>query len=223
MDPHTGTTRYRVLASSTEHEIEIKRSRFLCLVTRAASEEEARLVIGERRRQFHDARHTCSAFVLGPGREISRSSDDGEPAGTAGAPMLDALTRFHSEDPLSDVVAVVTRWFGGILLGAGGLTRAYSQAVAETLQRSRFVTRELQRTYHVDLDHAVAGRAESAIRATGLIVTEVEHAGTGVRLSLAAPVASGAEAIASRIDEATSGSGRLSVGEVAWIDLTDRP
>src|SRR5690606_33095353 len=104
-------------AADGEAEIEVKRSRFLCTLRRVGTEADARAVVEEMRRQHWDARHHCSAFVLGPDGALQRSSDDGEPAGTAGAPMLEVL-RGHG---VSDVVAVVTRWFGGVLLGAGGL------------------------------------------------------------------------------------------------------
>ena len=99
-------------------ELEIKRSRFLTRLCRVTTEEAARAVIDGQRSRFFDARHHCSAFVLGPGARISRSSDDGEPAGTAGTPMLSVLHAHH----LTDVVAVVTRYFGGVKLGAGGPT-----------------------------------------------------------------------------------------------------
>lgn len=107
-------------------ELEIKRSRFITQVRRVETEPAARELIAEARSQFFDARHHCSAFALGPRAEITRSSDDGEPAGTAGAPMLNALTQSET----CDVVAVVSRYFGGIKLGAAGLTRAYGEAVS---------------------------------------------------------------------------------------------
>ena len=118
-------TRYRTVARSAVAETEVKRSRFLCRVERVESEEAARAVVDRARKEHWDARHHCSAFVLGPDGAVQRSSDDGEPSGTAGAPMLEVLRGRE----VSDVVAVVTRWFGGTLLGAGGLVRAYGDAV----------------------------------------------------------------------------------------------
>ncbi len=112
--------RYRTVARPSVAEVEVKRSRFSCRLERVSDEAAARAVVEEERRVHWDARHHCSAFVLGPSGEVQRSSDDGEPAGTAGAPMLEVLVGAG----LSDVVAVVTRWFGGVLLGAGGLVRA---------------------------------------------------------------------------------------------------
>src|SRR5699024_3604111 len=124
---------YRTIARSATAEIEVKRSRFRCDLTRVETEEAAREAISRARSQFWDARHHCSAFLLGPegaAESMERSSDDGEPAGTAGAPMLEVLRGAG----LRDVVAVVTRWFGGTLLGAGGLVRAYSDAVRAAVE-----------------------------------------------------------------------------------------
>ena len=118
------TTTYTTLAAGADfrHEIEIKRSRFITVLRRAATEETARDLVAGLRREFHDARHHCSAFVLGPDRGIQRSNDDGEPSGTAGIPMLEALLKRETAPgaaDLSDASAVVVRYFGGILLGAG--------------------------------------------------------------------------------------------------------
>ncbi|CAN5451703.1 hypothetical protein BH10ACT10_BH10ACT10_10780 [soil metagenome] len=108
-------TSYTTVARTATTETEVKRSRFLCRIERVADEDAARTVVERARKEHPDARHHCSAFVLGPDGDLQRSSDDGEPSGTAGAPMLEVL-RGHE---VSDVVAVVNRWFGGTLLGAG--------------------------------------------------------------------------------------------------------
>jgi uncharacterized YigZ family protein len=215
----SGVTSYRVPAGEGEAEVEIKRSRFLCLVRRVESEAEARATISARRRAFHDARHTCSAFLLGPHRDVARSSDDGEPAGTAGAPMLDALASYLPAPYLSDSVAVVTRWFGGVLLGTGGLTRAYAQAVTEALGHTTMITRELRRSYEVVLGYDVAGRLETSIRGAGLTVTDVGHAVDGVRLRIAASAAEPPEAVVARIGEITSGLGTTIPSTVEWTDV----
>src|SRR5680860_1503467 len=123
---------YFSIARNASAEIEVKRSRFICHVERVANEDEARAVIERIRKQHWDARHNCSAFVLGPGGDVQRSNDDGEPSGTAGAPMLEVLRGRG----VSDVVAVVTRYFGGVLLGAGGLVRAYSDSVRAALDEA---------------------------------------------------------------------------------------
>lgn len=145
-------------------ELEIKRSRFLTRIRRVTSEEDARAVVEERRSHYFDARHHCSAFVLGPDGRTARSSDDGEPAGTAGIPMLTVLQR----NELTDVVAVVTRYFGGIKLGAGGLVRAYSDAVAGAVATIGIRSVSLCRVFSVRVGFAEVGVVEDQLR--GLVL-----------------------------------------------------
>ena len=145
-------------------ELEIKRSRFLTRLRRVETEEAARAVVEDRRSAHFDARHHCSAFVLGPDGRTARSSDDGEPAGTAGVPMLQVLQK----NGLTDVVAVVTRYFGGIKLGAGGLVRAYSDAVAAGIAASGVREVRLCRVLRVDVGFAAAGGVEDQLR--GLVL-----------------------------------------------------
>ncbi|GAA5109537.1 YigZ family protein [Alloalcanivorax gelatiniphagus] len=148
---------------------------------RVADEDEARALVAALRREHHDARHHCSAFVLGPDGAVQRSSDDGEPAGTAGAPMLEVLRGAG----VSDVAAVVTRWFGGTLLGAGGLVRAYGDAVRAALSEAGTLRRSLLVELALELDHADAGRVEGELRARGVTVLDVSY-DARVRLLLAA-------------------------------------
>lgn len=145
-------------------ELEIRRSRFLTRLRRVSTESAARAVVEERRSAHFDARHHCSAFVLGVDGRTARSSDDGEPAGTAGLPMLQVLQK----NALTDVVAVVTRYFGGIKLGAGGLVRAYSYAVAAAVEAVGIREVRLSRLLRVDVDYAEAGAYENQLR--GLIL-----------------------------------------------------
>lgn len=145
-------------------ELEIRRSRFLTRLRRVSTESAARAVVEERRSAHFDARHHCSAFVLGVDGRTARSSDDGEPAGTAGLPMLQVLQK----NALTDVVAVVTRYFGGIKLGAGGLVRAYSDAVAAAVEAVGIREVRLSRLLRVDVDYAEAGAYENQLR--GLIL-----------------------------------------------------
>lgn len=165
---------YLTLARDGVAEIEVKRSRFLCTVERVGTEQAARAVVERLRKQHGDARHHCSAFVLGPDAAVERSSDDGEPAGTAGAPMLEVL-RGHAGEGVSDVVAVVTRWFGGTLLGAGGLVRAYGDAVRAGLEVAGTRRRELVRELRLELGHGDAGRVESELRTRGVAVLDTTY------------------------------------------------
>ncbi len=205
-------TSYRTVAGPATVETEVKRSRFIGHVERVSTEAEARAVVGRIRKQAWDARHHCSAFVLGPGAEVQRSNDDGEPSGTAGAPMLEVL-RGHG---VSDVVAVVTRYFGGVLLGAGGLVRAYSDAVRAALDAAGVRDRVLAVRFDVPASHADAARLENDLRARGVDVLGVDYA-QRVLLHVAVPAAEagGFEAVVAAL---TSGlSEPVRVGE-AWTD-----
>ncbi|WP_062293210.1 IMPACT family protein [Demequina phytophila] len=142
------------IAAPVEHTLEIKRSVFLTHLAPVASMDEADEVIARIRKQRWDARHHCTALVVGTHADRQRSSDDGEPAGTAGVPMLEVLRRRG----VTDVVAVVSRWFGGTKLGAGGLVRAYGNAVAETLDLAGIVRRTVRTRVLMDVPHAEAGR-----------------------------------------------------------------
>ncbi|EHY87226.1 IMPACT family protein [Saccharomonospora azurea] len=173
----------RVIARDGEHEIEIQRSRFLCTVARVTSVDEANAVIARVRRAGPNANHHCVALRIGDpetGALTARSNDDGEPSGTAGVPMLEVLTRRE----LTDVVAVVSRWFGGIKLGAGGLVRAYSSVLSETLD----VLGELRRVRHRELllalPHDRAGRLENQLRNSPYRLRGVEY-GSDVTFTVA--------------------------------------
>jgi uncharacterized YigZ family protein len=172
-------------------------------------EAAARAVVAEQRAAHHDARHHCSAFVLGPRSEVERSSDDGEPAGTAGAPMLEVLRGAG----VSDVVAVVTRWFGGTLLGPGGLVRAYGDAVRAALAEAGTRRRVLVTELALVVGHADAGRVEGELRARGVTVLGVEH-GASVRLLLGATDPAG---LAAQVAAVTAGTGVLDEAGERWV------
>ena len=153
--------------------------------------------------------------MLGPDGAIQRSSDDGEPAGTAGAPMLDVLRGAG----LSDVAAVVTRWFGGTLLGAGGLVRAYGDAVRGAVAEAGALRRSLLTELALELDHADAGRVEGELRSRGVVVLDVAY-DARVRLLLAA-APEGVERLDELVAAATGGRSLATpVGE-RWVDVTD--
>ncbi|MEV1293756.1 YigZ family protein [Pseudonocardia sp. NPDC049635] len=164
----------RVIARDGRHEIEIQRSRFVCTVARVPDVEAATAVIDRVRRAGPDATHHCTALRIGDpatGAMTARSNDDGEPSGTAGVPMLEVLTRRG----LTDVVAVVSRWFGGTKLGAGGLVRAYSGALSETLDRVGELRRVRHRELLLALPYDRAGRLEHDLRNSPYLLREVDH------------------------------------------------
>lgn len=168
-------------------ELEIKRSQFLTRLRRVDTDEAARAVIDERRQAHWNATHNCTAYILTPDGRNARSSDDGEPAGTAGVPMLTTLQ--HNQ--LTNVVAVVTRYFGGIKLGGGGLIRAYSDAVQEAIEAIGIREVRLMKLLQVDVGYAEAGVIEndlrnlvlpsgSAVEVTDVAWTDKAHITVGV-------------------------------------------
>lgn len=205
-------TAFTTLAASAHAEIEVKRSRFVCTVQRVDSEDAAREVIAAIRRDHWDAGHHCSAMILGADRSVERSSDDGEPAGTAGAPMLEVLRGRE----LSDVVALVSRWFGGTKLGTGGLARAYGDAVRAALESAASVRCELIEEFVIEVDHAGAGRLENDLRARGVDVLTTEYA-EQARISLGIPAGRRGE-LESTLAELTSGSIDLLATGTSWRD-----
>jgi uncharacterized YigZ family protein len=206
-------TSYLTVARDVTAEVEDRGSRFLCTLRRVETEEDARALVAALRREHADARHHCSAFVLGPDGAVQRSSDDGEPAGTAGAPMLDVLRGAG----VSDVAAVVTRWFGGTLLGAGGLVRAYGDAVRAAVAQAGVLRRTLLTELALELDHADAGRVEGELRSRGVVVLDVAYDARVRLLLAAAPDEVGR--VGAAVAAATAGQGLLEqVGE-RWVDV----
>ena len=203
---------YLTLAAPAQIELEIKRSRFLAFLDRTASEDAAREFIASVRSLHPRARHHCTAFVVGPRQELQRSNDDGEPSGTAGAPMLEALVAAE----LSDVSAVVVRYFGGVLLGAGGLTRAYRAAVADAVAAAALVRREPRELLQVELDYAQAHAlsAEAIRRGWSVETAYGEHVTATVALPLAQ-----VDAAEHLISNLTAGSTRGERLGVSWVDL----
>ncbi|MDE5757741.1 MAG: YigZ family protein [Allobaculum sp.] len=136
---------------------EIKKSRFIGILTRVKSVEEFKAFIAKLKKDYPQATHYCSACKIG---NTTHSSDDGEPAGTAGRPMLDVLLGQESDE----IGAVVIRYFGGTLLGKGGLVRAYSSTTALALAQAEFIEAKILGLYELSTDYALAGRVEAALR-----------------------------------------------------------
>ncbi|MEZ0070748.1 YigZ family protein [Planotetraspora sp. GP83] len=201
---------YLTVRDVTEHEIEVRHSRFICALAPVDSEDAAREFVAERKRRWSDATHNCSAHVIGARAGHSgaqKADDDGEPGGTAGTPMLEVLNRRG----YADVAAVVTRYFGGVLLGAGGLARAYGGAVSETLDRAESVRMIPARVVRVTADHAQAGRLESDLRASPYALRHVDY---GDRVTFEVNVAlDGVPGFEEWLATATAGRAVPSLGE----------
>lgn len=222
MAPDSRARRYVTLAGDAEASQEIKRSQFLGFARRVTTEDAAREFVAELRKAHHEARHVCSAFVVGADRDVQRSSDDGEPAGTAGIPMLEAIIQRQTapgETLLSDLCVAVVRYFGGIKLGASGLVGAYSSTTSLVLDDARLVSRERLRLATLDIDYADAGRVESALRAAGADVRGSEFTPTATRLTLAADDADPAwDELVARVAAITSSAGVVTPTGTAWAD-----
>ncbi|MEI7031597.1 YigZ family protein [Streptomyces pratensis] len=204
---------YRTVARAGVHESEINRSRFLCSLAPAATEQEAQDFVARVRREHPSANHNCFAYVIGADAAVQKASDDGEPGGTAGAPMLQMLMRRE----MRYVAAVVTRYFGGVKLGAGGLIRAYGGVVGEALDELGTLTRQRFRLATVRVDHQRAGKLENDLRATGRDVREVRYA-EAVTLEIGLPDAD-VEAFTAWLADATAGSATLELGGEAYGDV----
>ncbi|MFD7495333.1 YigZ family protein [Streptomyces sp. NPDC059832] len=203
---------YRTVARAGVHETEINRSRFICALAPAATEQEAQDFVARIRREHPTATHNCFAYVIGADASVQKASDDGEPGGTAGVPMLQMLTRRE----MRYVVAVVTRYYGGVKLGAGGLIRAYGGVVGEALDELGTITRQRFRLATITVAHQRAGRLENDLRATGRTVREVRYA-EAVIIEIGLPDAD-VESFRGWLADATAGEAELELGGEAYGD-----
>lgn len=225
-------SRYTVLAPGVEvrAEVERKKSRFLTVLRRVDSPEEAQALVDGLRREHHTARHHCSAWVIGPERRVQRANDDGEPSGTAGAPMLEALAKAHmpsGDQDLSDAAAVVVRWFGGTLLGAGGLVGAYSDSVVAAVEQAgeqrALVTRQRMRRFSLQAPIAEAGRWENELRSLDVTVLGTDYAASPGSAVLTLAVLDEADSVAglqTRTASLSSGSAELREAGLDWVDAS---
>ncbi|MBM7618379.1 putative YigZ family protein [Bacillus tianshenii] len=164
-------SQYLTVKGYGEHEIIIQKSRFIAYFNRATTENEAQNFIQEIKKKHWDATHNCSAYLIGENDLIQKANDDGEPSGTAGVPMLEVLKK----KGLKDTVVVVTRYFGGIKLGAGGLIRAYGKAVSEGLSETGIVQLTLTRLMHTSIDYTLLGKVENEIRSSNFSIKDIQY------------------------------------------------
>ncbi|MEU0374663.1 YigZ family protein [Streptomyces sp. NPDC006283] len=203
---------YRTVAREGVHETEINRSRFICALAPAATEQEAQAFVARIRTEHPTASHNCFAYVIGADAAVQKASDDGEPGGTAGVPMLQMLMRRE----VRFAVAVVTRYYGGVKLGAGGLIRAYGSVVGEALDALGTVVRKRYRLATVTVDHQRAGKLENDLRATGRHVRQVTYA-DAVTMEIGLPEAD-VDAFRAWLADATAGTAGLELGGEAYGD-----
>lgn len=204
----------RVLLAGGEGEYEEKKSRFIATARRCESEEEAAAFIEEMKKKYWDARHNCSAYVIGNRGELTRCSDDGEPSGTAGRPMLEVLLG----EEIRNIAVVVTRYFGGVLLGTGGLVRAYTQAVKEALKSCRIGTMCFGYELEICTDYNGIGKVLYLLENSGKKPLSAEYA-ERVTLLLNVPEKE-AETLKKELVEATCG--RVEINKIRELYFVDK-
>lgn len=202
---------YRVLTEGGEGEITEKRSRFIATVRSVENEEDALAFIEEMKKKYWDARHNCHAYVLGKNAEIMRFSDDGEPGGTAGKPMLEVLLG----EGIRNAAVVVTRYFGGVLLGTGGLVRAYTQAVKAGLDASQTAWMIYGYKLQIQTDYNGIGKILYLLGQRGMEPEQAEY-GEHVSLCVTVPEET-AESLQKEITEATSGRAVMEAVEEGYF------
>ena len=207
---------YRVVYEGGEGEIVEKKSRFIATVRPIETEEEAVAFVNEMKKKYWDARHNCSAFVIGSRQEVTRCSDDGEPAQTAGRPMLDVLLR----EGITNVAVVVTRYFGGVLLGTGGLVRAYQSATQAGLAASKIIEKRQGKKLIIHTDYNGLGKLQYLFGQQKTAILDTEYA-ADVVLTILVPVEQ-KDFSYKEIIEQTNGTAQMEWGEDAVYALIDK-
>ena len=207
---------YRVVYEGGEGEIVEKKSRFIATVRPIETEEEAVAFVNEMKKKYWDARHNCSAFVIGSRQEVTRCSDDGEPAQTAGRPMLDVLLR----EGITNVAVVVTRYFGGVLLGTGGLVRAYQSATQAGLAASKIIEKRQGKKLIIHTDYNGLVKLQYLFGQQKTAILDTEYA-ADVVLTILVPVEQ-KDFLYKEIIEQTNGTAQMEWGEDAVYALIDK-
>jgi uncharacterized YigZ family protein len=203
--------RYKTLRQQASKEIVIKKSRFIGYGKPVESEAEAVAFIEEIKKLHWNATHNCSAYVVGERDECQKQSDDGEPSGTAGKPILEVI----KNNGLKNVVIVVTRYFGGIMLGAGGLIRAYTDGAVAAIEAAEPVVYVQHREVTVDVDYTWYGKLENELHARGIRVGGTDFTDRVVITCL--PEAPEAERFAAWMTDLTQGQGVITLGETLYM------
>lgn len=206
---------YKTVYAGGSGEVVEKKSRFIANVALVHTEEEATAFIDKIKKKYWDARHNCSAYVIGEHNEIVRCSDDGEPGGTAGRPMLDVLLG----EGLKNTAVVVTRYFGGTLLGTGGLVRAYAKAVQEGLAGSIIIEKQLGRILWVTTDYVGIGKLQYLFGEESIPILDSEYTDL-VKLKILIPAAR-VDSMEKAITEATNGKARMQRDEEIYFAILD--
>lgn len=208
-------TSFRTIKDYGEETIIIKKSRFIGYAMPAETEAEAVQFIESIQKKHWDATHNCYAYQIGQHDEIQKSNDDGEPSGTAGKPILELIKK----EGLKNVVVVVTRYFGGIMLGAGGLVRAYGQTAGAGLRAAGIVTRSLFQTIQVGIDYTWLGKVENETLQAGYFIDRIEYLDR-VTVHVLVPIEA-IDAFTNLITNATNGQAGIISGDTVYASVMD--
>ena len=190
---------YNTIYEGGTDEIVEKKSRFIAQVFPVETEEEVATIFEQMKKKYWDARHNCYAFVLGEASQISRCSDDGEPSGTAGRPILEVI----NGKKLTNILIVVTRYFGGTLLGTGGLVRAYSQSAQAGIMASKVIRKEVGYRVSIDTDYNGIGKLQYVAMQNNIAILDTQYTDK-VQMTLLVPMEQ-TESLLKEVTEATAG------------------
>lgn len=206
---------YKSIHQYGRNELIINKSKFIGTAVPVESEEKAIEFIDEIRKEFRDASHNCYAYVIGENKNIQRYSDDGEPSGTAGMPILNVI----SQENLVNVAVVVTRYFGGVLLGTGGLARAYTKGCKIALENGEIVDKDLYYDVFFNLNYTLLGKMENELLKNGFIVKDKIYS-ENVEFQLIVRDDE-TDRIISLINEVTAGKAEVNIGQAAYYSIKD--
>ncbi|MDL2249380.1 putative YigZ family protein [Lachnospiraceae bacterium PF1-22] len=205
----------KILYNGGQGEVAEKKSRFIATTYPVKTEEEALKFIGEIKKKYWDARHNCFAFVCGENNELQRFSDDGEPGGTAGRPILEVLLK----EGIHDALIVVTRYFGGVLLGAGGLVRAYSKSAKVGLEASILAVKRKGRVVEIVTSYQDHGKFKNALELGRQSVLNTEFTeSVSLKLMVEVDKIQEIEALAANL---SNGKAQITIGENCWFVAVD--
>lgn len=207
---------YNIVYSGGSDEIVEKKSRFIANVFSVSTEEEAMKIIEETKKKYWDARHNCYAFVIGERGEVTRCTDDGEPAGTAGRPILEVITGAD----IRNILVIVTRYFGGTLLGTGGLVRAYSQATQAGIAASKIVSREHGKKVIIETDYNGIGKLQYIAAQMELTTIDTEYSDKVIMKLLVREDL--CDSFVKKVVEATAGQAVIDDSEDIYFAIVDK-
>ncbi|MDP5276275.1 YigZ family protein [Chengkuizengella axinellae] len=203
---------FKTLNQSGEAEVVIKKSRFIGHAKPVTSEDEALEFIAKIRKDHSAATHNCFAYMVGERDQFQKQSDDGEPSGTAGKPILEVI----KNQGLKNVAVVVTRYYGGIMLGAGGLIRAYTEGAVVGIEAAQLIYKKLHQEVSVEVDYTWHGKVENELRNRDVMIDDILFSDKVTLVCL--PLAAEAEKFIENMVDFTQGQGKVTQGETRYID-----